>query len=667
MADIQKISGILATLHDLTVETYVPVAESDGTGDFVTKKFDIRNVDNVREYNNKTDFPTVGRAKTLYIDKSNGKIYSWDGNQYLLLSVRIVDGVVSPDSTWSSEKINTTMAQKEHTHTEADITDLKNYALASHSHLASEVTDFNTAVDNNTNVSLNTDARHTHTNKDVLDNTTASYTTAEKNKLADIENQYYNKTESDNKFVNKAGDTVTGDLVVQGDLIISGTTTTIDTEQLKINDNMVTLNSNFTSGTPTQNSGVEILRGDEPTVSMYWNEATDQWELTGGILNATAANADKLDGKDSTEFAEAIHNHTINDITNLQTELDNKSNINHNHDDKYLGKTEKAADSDKLDGNDSTYFATDADLTSHTTDTNNPHNVTAEQLGAANILAQIKTVDGAGSGLDADLLDGINSTDFSRVVGRANATAGSGWITIAENTSGLKYGEIIVTCNNNSSYGFLKILWVRSYANSNFTATVYGDYEKQIIGIRVLTDANSVYGNKRIQIYVNRSANYHVTLLYPCNFIDGYTHHTIVTPIVENTIEGYTVLNEITNLDKVSFATSQGLITPLILSTEKLNTSTSSTVAIDWRTGNLQSLTLTQNTTVTFTSPSAPCNLQLRVIQDATGGRTITLPTLKKANGTTISFTTTPNAVDLLQLYFDGTNYIVTDFIKDIV
>lgn len=359
MADIQKISGILATLHDLTVETYVAVSESDGTGDFVTKKFDIRNVDNVREYNNKTDFPTVGRAKTLYIDKSNGKIYSWDGNQYLLLSVRIVDGVVSPDSTWSSEKINTTMAQKEHTHTEEEITDLKNYALASHSHLASQITDFNNAVDNNTNVSLNTDARHTHTNKDILDNTTASYTTAEKNKLADIENQYYNKTESDNKFVNKAGDTVTGDLVVQGDLIISGTTTTVDTEQLKINDNMVTLNSNFTSGTPTQNSGVEILRGDEPTVSMYWNETTDQWELTGGILNATVANADKLDG------------------------------------------------------NDSTYFATATDLTSHTSNTNNPHNVTAAQLGAQNILEQIKTVDGAGSGLDADLLDGKDSSYYA--------------------------------------------------------------------------------------------------------------------------------------------------------------------------------------------------------------------------------------------------------------
>lgn len=92
------------------------------------------------------------------------------------------------------------------------------------------------------------------------------------------------------------------------------------------------------------------------------------------------------------------------DLQNVYAELGNK-----------LGKTEKAADSDKLDGNDSTYFATADDLTSHTTNTNNPHNVTAAQLGAANILAQIKTVDGVGSGLDADLLDGKDSSDFVEV------------------------------------------------------------------------------------------------------------------------------------------------------------------------------------------------------------------------------------------------------------
>ncbi|MEB3103094.1 phage tail-collar fiber domain-containing protein [Ferviditalea candida] len=48
----------------------------------------------------------------------------------------------------------------------------------------------------------------------------------------------------------------------------------------------------------------------------------------------------------------------------------------------------------------------------HMNRTDNPHAVTAAQIGAANILAQMLTVDGAGSGLDADLFDGLNSLAF---------------------------------------------------------------------------------------------------------------------------------------------------------------------------------------------------------------------------------------------------------------
>ena len=52
---------------------------------------------------------------------------------------------------------------------------------------------------------------------------------------------------------------------------------------------------------------------------------------------------------------------------------------------------------------------------------------TADQT-AAEILTAIKTVDGAGSGLDADLLDGYNYTDFNGVVAR--------WTTSSTNSTG---------------------------------------------------------------------------------------------------------------------------------------------------------------------------------------------------------------------------------------
>lgn len=74
--------------------------------------------------------------------------------------------------------------------------------------------------------------------------------------------------------------TVSNSVVVSGDLTVSGTTTTINTATLSIADNVITLNSDVTSGSPTENAGVEVLRGSSATVSMRWNETSDLWEIT---------------------------------------------------------------------------------------------------------------------------------------------------------------------------------------------------------------------------------------------------------------------------------------------------------------------------------------------------------------------------------------------------
>ncbi len=56
-----------------------------------------------------------------------------------------------------------------------------------HTHTASEVTDFDTEVSNNTDVAANTAARHTHANQAILDNTTGTYTNTKDTKLAGIQ------------------------------------------------------------------------------------------------------------------------------------------------------------------------------------------------------------------------------------------------------------------------------------------------------------------------------------------------------------------------------------------------------------------------------------------------------------------------------------------------
>lgn len=74
--------------------------------------------------------------------------------------------------------------------------------------------------------------------------------------------------------------TVSNNLVVSGNLTVNGTTTTINTATLSVSDNLVTLNADFIAGTPTENAGIEVLRGSSATTALRWNETSDKWEFS---------------------------------------------------------------------------------------------------------------------------------------------------------------------------------------------------------------------------------------------------------------------------------------------------------------------------------------------------------------------------------------------------
>lgn len=84
------------------------------------------------------------------------------------------------------------------------------------------------------------------------------------------------------------------------------------------------------------------------------------------------------------------------------------------------------------------------------------------------------------------------------------------------------------------------------------------------------------------------------------------------------------------------------------------------TETIDWTTGNNHLSTLTDNVTYTFTPPSGPAHLTLRMVQDGGGTNTVTWPaTVKWANGTEPVWTTTGADVNLAFFYYavDGNYY----------
>lgn len=78
--------------------------------------------------------------------------------------------------------------------------------------------------------------------------------------------------------------TVTGQLnvgeniIISGNLIVQGTTTTVESETVRIYDNIIVLNSNE-SGVPSQNGGITIERGTSTNYSFVFDETSDRWTV----------------------------------------------------------------------------------------------------------------------------------------------------------------------------------------------------------------------------------------------------------------------------------------------------------------------------------------------------------------------------------------------------
>lgn len=72
----------------------------------------------------------------------------------------------------------------------------------------------------------------------------------------------------------------TGSVIITSNLVVNGTTTTVNTTETTISDRVITLNSGeFGSGVSGIYSGIEVDRGGFDDVGVRWNETLGYWEL----------------------------------------------------------------------------------------------------------------------------------------------------------------------------------------------------------------------------------------------------------------------------------------------------------------------------------------------------------------------------------------------------
>ena len=138
-------------------------------------------------------------------------------------------------------------------------------------------------------------------------------------------------TRANNSISANAGGTITGDLVVTGNLTISGITTYANTQQLLVGDNLITLNAELpTSVTPVESAGIEINRGNTfANASLLWVESAGKWQANTGSATGAYFLADEAATTSAGIYANGAFTQANTDVTNVSVAAGTYGNTTH--------------------------------------------------------------------------------------------------------------------------------------------------------------------------------------------------------------------------------------------------------------------------------------------------------------------------------------------------
>jgi len=116
---------------------------------------------------------------------------------------------------------------------------------------------------------------------------------------------------------------------------------------------------------------------------------------------------------------------------------------------------------------------------------------------------------------------------------------------------------------------------------------------------------------------------------------------------------------KLNQLNTNTFTSAASFESQVTFDSETDNGSSGATKTINWTTKNKQKILMSADCVFTFTAPSGPTNIILKVTQDSGTARTITWPgTIMWSGGSEPPQSTTLSSNNLYSFYYDGTNYI---------